>query len=91
MFVVLAGEADVFVDGELIATVGPGEFIGEMAMLDVAPRSATVRARSLMRLLVIGPEAFGTFIDHSSVTSSMAIQLAQRLRRADAAVHTDQL
>jgi CRP-like cAMP-binding protein len=90
VFVVLEGEADVFVDEELIATVGPGEFIGEMAMLDVAPRSATVRARSLMRLLVIGPEAFGTFIDHGGVTSSMAIQLAQRLRRADAAVRTDE-
>jgi CRP-like cAMP-binding protein len=90
VFVVLEGEADVLVDGESIATIGAGEFIGEMAMLEVAPRSATVRARSQMRVLVIGPEAFGTFIDHGGVTSSMAIQLAQRLRRADAAVRTDE-
>jgi len=52
-FVVLDGEADVFVDGELIATVGPGDVVGEVA-IDAGPRSATVRARTAMRVLVVG-------------------------------------
>ena len=53
--IVLGGEARVYVDGEHVATVGPGEFIGEMGMLENQPRSATVRAETSMRLLVIGP------------------------------------
>lgn len=82
-FVVVEGAAEVFVDGEPIATVGPGDFVGEMAMLDIGPRSATVRAKSPMRVLVIGPKAFGAFVEHGAVARSMATQLAQRLRRAD--------
>ena len=82
-FVVVEGDADVFVDGEAIATIGPGDFVGEMAMLDVGPRSATVRAKTAMRVLVIGPQAFGTFVAHGGVARSMATQLSQRLRRAD--------
>ena len=82
-FVVVEGEAEVFVDGEAVATVGPGDFVGELAMLDLGPRSATVRARTPMRVLVIGPKAFGAFVEHGGVARSMATQLAQRLRQAD--------
>src|SRR5256885_2264956 len=42
-FLIVKGEADVFVDGKQIAKLGPGEFVGEIAMLDQRPRSATVR------------------------------------------------
>jgi len=82
-FVVVDGDAEVFVDGEAVATVGPGDFVGEMAMLDIGPRTATVRAKTQMRVLVIGPQAFGAFVEHGGVARSMATQLAQRLRRAD--------
>jgi CRP-like cAMP-binding protein len=61
-FIVVAGRATVFVDGESVATIGPGEFVGEMGMLDHQPSSATVRADTPMRLLVIGPRAFPTLI-----------------------------
>ncbi|MEY2420975.1 MAG: hypothetical protein QOI95_1042 [Acidimicrobiaceae bacterium] len=83
-FVVVDGTGQVFVDGEVIATVGPGEFIGEMAMLDNHPRCATVRADSLMRLLIIGPSAFASFVEHPGVLKAMALQLNERLRRAEA-------
>ena len=38
-----------------------------------------------MRLLVIGPAAFASFVEHPGVLKSMALQLNERLRRADAA------
>ena len=41
----------ILIDGETVATVGPGECVGEMALLDKEPRSATVIARSPMKLL----------------------------------------
>ena len=88
-FVVLDGEGEVYIDGELVTTVGPGEFIGEMAMLDHGPRCATVRAKTAMHVLVIGPQAFSTFVDEPGVSRAMATLLSQRLRAADAAAIAD--
>jgi CRP-like cAMP-binding protein len=82
-FIILDGDAEVFVDGQSIATLGRGDFVGEIAMLDHAPRTATVRANTPLRALVVGPRAFGTFIENGGVLQSLATQLAQRLRQAD--------
>lgn len=83
-FVIIEGEGEVFIDGETVATVGPGEFVGEMAMLDHQPRSATVRAKTPIRALVIGPRAFSTFVGTGTVAQAIAFQLSRRLRNADA-------
>jgi CRP/FNR family transcriptional regulator, cyclic AMP receptor protein len=69
---------------QIRSVVGPGEFAGEMAMLDLLPRSATVRATTPMQVLVIGPQAFSAFVSHECVAKAMATQLVQRLRRAEA-------
>jgi CRP-like cAMP-binding protein len=82
-FIVLAGRATVFIDGQAMATIGAGEFVGEMGMLDNQPCSATVRADTPMRLLVVGPQAFTSLADHSAVLRAMAVQLAQRLRSVE--------
>jgi len=82
-FIVLTGQATVFADGEVVATIGPGEFIGEMGMLDNQPRSATVRADTPMRLLAIGPKTFSSLVGEPSVAKAMAA-MSQRLRRVDA-------
>lgn len=82
-FVVVDGEGDVYIDGERVAGVGPGDFVGEMGMLDHRPRCATVRARTAMQVLVIGPAAFSTLVQSPQVPRTMALQLAARLRRAE--------
>lgn len=51
--VVVDGAADVERDGEPIAELGPGDFLGEIAALDDSYRTATVRARSPMTLVVM--------------------------------------
>ncbi|MHB8465179.1 MAG: cyclic nucleotide-binding domain-containing protein [Acidimicrobiales bacterium] len=76
-FIVLSGTGTVFVDGEIVAKIGPGEFVGEMEMLDCKPRSATVRADTSMRLLVVGPKAFGSLVAQPTITKAMATQLSQ--------------
>jgi CRP-like cAMP-binding protein len=81
MFIVVEGTGSVSIDDEHVATIGPGEFVGEMAMLDRQPRTATVTAESPMRVLVVDPTAFNAFVRHEYIARAMAMQLSRRLRR----------
>jgi CRP-like cAMP-binding protein len=63
-FVVVDGTADVFRGGERVGTLGPGDFFGELGLLQTAwLRTATVVATSPMRLLVVGRGEFRTMIE----------------------------
>jgi CRP-like cAMP-binding protein len=55
-FVLVEGSAVVESDGTIVATYAPGDFFGEMAILEARPRSATVTTTSPSKLL----EMFGT-------------------------------
>lgn len=83
-FIVVEGEADVVLGGETIATLGPGSFFGELAMLDFRPRSATVTAKTPMRLLVVGPADFSAFLAQPGVAVKMLEVLVERLREMEA-------
>ncbi|HEX6845158.1 MAG TPA: cyclic nucleotide-binding domain-containing protein, partial [Actinomycetota bacterium] len=50
---ILRGNADVHVGGELVATFGPGDYFGEMSVLDGKPRSVTVVANGELTTLAI--------------------------------------
>ena len=52
-FVVEDGEADVLQDGNRIRGLGPGDFFGEIALLEEQRRTASVVARTPMRLIVM--------------------------------------
>jgi CRP/FNR family cyclic AMP-dependent transcriptional regulator len=54
-FLIVDGRADVVIRGEKVAELGPGEFIGEMSMVDHQPRTATVVAQTPMMLLPSAP------------------------------------
>jgi CRP/FNR family transcriptional regulator, cyclic AMP receptor protein len=55
-FVILEGDADVIHDGKTVATLGSGDFFGEIALLAAERRNATVTAKTPMKLVVIfGP------------------------------------
>lgn len=57
-YVIESGEADVVGDGQVIATLGPGEGFGEIALLRPTRRTATVTARTELRLLALRSERF---------------------------------
>ena len=80
-FVIVDGEAKVSLRKRKLASLGAGDFFGEMALLDHEPRSATVTALSPMRLLVLDSGSFHRFIrDNPDVTIKILRGVAQRLR-----------
>ncbi|MGQ0833077.1 MAG: Crp/Fnr family transcriptional regulator [Microthrixaceae bacterium] len=84
-FLVVEGRADVSIAGRSVAQVGPGELLGEMALLDHSPRSATVTALTPMKLLVMDPGSFASIARQPTAGWRMAADLAARLRRVEGA------
>ena len=62
MFVIQSGEAEILNDGVVLDVVGPGGVVGEMALVDGSLRSATVRARTRLRLMPISKPDFEMLI-----------------------------
>jgi CRP/FNR family transcriptional regulator len=84
-FVIAEGSASVNVGGDARAPLGPGDYFGEMALIDEGPRSATVVAATDLRCLALTPWEFRPFVeDHPAVAWAMLQTLAQRLRDAQA-------
>ena len=87
-FVIEEGTADVVRDGQLLATVGPGSYVGELALIDAGPRSATVTATTPMRVLVIGTREFSTLLDEvPGLARRVLVSTARRLRAANEGAH----
>lgn len=83
-FLILDGEAIVKRNGRKIATLGPGQHFGELALLDRGPRSATVVADTDMRVLVVGQREFAGILETlPGIAAKLLRAMAQRLREAD--------
>lgn len=84
-FVIVDGQADVTMRGAKVATLGPGQFFGDLALLDRAPRNATVTAKTPMELVVLGQREFAALIDEvPGFAHKLLAGLAHRLREYDA-------
>ena len=62
-YVILDGEAGIFVRGDHVATLGPGSMVGEMALIDHRPRSATVLSQTPCGSCPSTPRASRTLLD----------------------------
>jgi CRP-like cAMP-binding protein len=65
MFIVVEGLLEVTRDGAHVATVGPGEFVGELAFLTGAARNATVTTRTPTRVLHVDSRALDEVLDRA--------------------------
>jgi CRP/FNR family cyclic AMP-dependent transcriptional regulator len=84
-FLILEGQATVRRDNLEIATLGPGQYFGELALLHRGPRSATVIANTEMTLLVLGQREFAGLLENLPGLAAKFLQpLAQQLRAVDA-------
>ncbi len=64
-WVIEEGEATVAVRGEIVRTLGPGDYFGEIALLDEGVRTATVTAVTDMRCRGMAPWEFRAFVDEN--------------------------
>jgi len=87
--IVLAGRARVLTtDGRgrevILATLSPGDYVGEMSLIDNQPHSATVRAEIQTDVLILGRMEFARCLpENSSMAYAVMKGLVQRLRHAD--------
>ena len=86
-YIILSGRYDVFIDGRLIRTMGPGDHFGELAARDWGggygyARLATVRCAEPGRLLTLTSEDFQWLVDSEpTVKARLAQSLAERLQQ----------
>lgn len=80
-YVLLHGEAEVEVDGAKRRTLRPGDFFGEISMLDRGPATATVTTRAPCRLMVMSHPQFRDAIKADQDLLSRVLEaMAERLR-----------
>lgn len=78
-YLIVDGEAEVIVAGERVATLSSGSLVGEMALIDVRPRSATVRALTQMDLLRFDSRRFKDLLE--TMPETEAARLAEHSRQ----------
>ena len=82
-FIVISGTVRVERNGRKINELGPGDFFGEIVLIDRGPRTATVIAAEPCRLLVLDIGGFRTLVSkYPSVQGKIMKALAERLREA---------
>jgi CRP/FNR family transcriptional regulator, cyclic AMP receptor protein len=83
--IVLEGEIEIRKGDQVIATRGPGSYIGEIALLDHRPRTATVVATTPVSIEVIGQREFAEMlIEQPELSQQLLATVARRLSDLDA-------
>ena len=82
--ILLEGQVEVARDGKIIAVRGPGDFIGEIALLDNRPRTATVTARTDVVVEALNRGEFASLLAEAPELSAQVMAtMARRLAALD--------
>lgn len=85
MYVLMSGTAEIIIRNRVLETAEAGAIVGEMAMIDESPRSATVVAKTDCKFLPIERERFNFFVQKKPEFARHVMRvLVDRLRRTDA-------
>ncbi len=83
-FLILEGRVRMERDGHVLGHLGPGEFMGEIALIDKGPRTATATAEGPGRVGVLAPREFHSLLDtHPDVRMAVLQALARRVRHLE--------
>ena len=85
-FVIIDGTVRIDRGGVKIRSLGPGDFLGEIALVDDGPRTATATTESPAKLLVVGHREFHSLMELFPTIQTCVLQaLASRVRNLDPA------
>jgi len=89
LMVIVSGQVGVERNGARINQLGPGDFFGEIALIERGPRTATVTAEAPTRLLVVNHRDFHSLMEEfPAVAAQVLLALGQRIRLLEpSAVH----
>ena len=80
-FVVEQGQADVSIGGEAKGSVGPGDYFGEIALINESPRTATLTARTDMLCYGMTPWDFRPLVEsNSTIAWKLLTAMAEKMR-----------
>jgi CRP/FNR family transcriptional regulator, cyclic AMP receptor protein len=83
--IVVDGEIEIRTGDRVVATRGPGDYVGEIALLDNRPRTATVVAKTPVVIEVIGQREFRSLLAGApELSNDIMSTMAQRLAELDA-------
>ena len=81
LYIIKEGKVAVIRNGQRVASMGPGEFFGEISVLDGGPRTADVRAESdTVCLTLVSWEVKPLLMENASISYKMLLELVKRLR-----------
>ncbi len=84
LFIIIQGTLRVELEDRVVLQRGPGEFVGEIALVDDGPRTATVVSEGPARLLVVGRRAFHALMEEFPPIQLVVLrELARRVRHLD--------
>lgn len=84
MYVLLEGSVDITIGGRLVECAAPGALLGEIALIEAAPRSATITAKAPSRFAMVDQRRFHFLVQQTPFFATHVMHvLAGRLRSMD--------
>ena len=84
-YLITEGKATVLVGGCTRNVLGPGDYFGEISLIDHGPRMATVRADTVLHTLTLAPFTFRPILQsHPDVAYAILVEMCKRIRMAGA-------
>jgi CRP/FNR family cyclic AMP-dependent transcriptional regulator len=81
LYIIREGQVSIIQDGKTVASMGPGQFFGEISVLDGGPRTADVRAeKPTVCLALISWEVKPLLMENAGITYKMLLEMVKRLR-----------
>ena len=88
LYIIKEGTVSVVRDGQKVASMGPGQFFGEISVLDGGPRTADVKADTeTVCLTLISWEIKPLLMDNAAISYKMLLEMVKRLRSQAPQIH----
>jgi len=83
LYIILEGTVVVTRSDKVVNEWGPGDYFGELAAIEAAPRSATVTATSDLDVLIVGPRELEAMMEIPGFRNALLVGMSRRIREAD--------